>query len=468
MKITLAAIFFIVFIVGNIIAYADWEVDPKQNMSVCVAEGAQELPSIVEDGQAGVIVVWHDSRDGNRDIYAQRINADGKIQWAENGAPVCVMDSDQSQPVAVSDGAGGAILAWADARDGNQNVYVQRINADGRLLWDTKGVGVCVDGSLQEDVVAVPDGSNGAIITWEDLRNGNQDIYAQRIDKNGKPVWTNNGEPVCRAVGDQFDPLLTTDGAGGAIVVWWDTGVPEWKINAQRLDAQGKPLWGAEGVGVCDAKGFQGNPFVFSDGANGAIVIWIDYRDDEMMFVKGDIYAQRLDANGAQLWDKNGLAICKLPSNQQQPVGISDGVGGAIVTWRDERDVYADIYAQRIDKDGKTLWKKDGMPICVAEGRQGEPILTSDGASGAIIFWKDFRADYGDKSADDIFAQRISSAGKLLWQKDGLAVCTAKGQQLYPRAAPDGKGGAFIVWSDFRNKEGDIYMQYSAAKEMGE
>ena len=465
MRFILTTIFLLVFILGYFTAYADWQIDPKQNMPVCVAEGDQELPSIVADGQGGVIVVWHDFRAGNRDLYAQRISVDGKIQWDKNGVPVCVMDLDQSQPAAVGDGEGGAIIAWTDSRAGNQDVYAQRINADGKLLWDVRGVGVCVDAPLQEDVVAISDGASGVIITWEDLRNGNQDIYAQRIDKNGQPVWANNGEPVCLAAGDQFDPLLTTDGAGGAIVVWWDTGVPEWKVNAQRLDVQGKPLWGAGGVRVCDVKGVQGNPFVLSDGANGAIVVWVDYRDDEMMFVEGDIYAQRLNAHGQQLWSKGGLPICKLPSNQQQPAGIGDGAGGVIVTWRDERDVYADIYAQRLDKDGKSLWRKDGTPICVAEGRQSEPQLTADGASGAVIFWNDFRADYGDQSADDIFAQRINSSGKILWQKDGIAVCTASGQQLYPHAAPDGKGGAFIVWSDFRHKEGDIYIQYSTTTE---
>jgi len=463
MKVVLASTLFLVFITGGFIARADWQIDPKQNMPVCVAEGDQELPSVVKDGQGGAIVVWHDSCNGNRDVYAQRINADGKIQWAENGVPVCVMDLDQSQPVAVSDGEGGAIIVWTDARDGNQDVYAQRINADGKLLWNVKGVEICVDDFLQEDVVVIPDGANGAIFAWEDMRNGNgnQDIYAQRIDKNGNPMWTNNGEPACRAAGNQYDPFLTTDGAGGAIFVWWDVGTPDWNIGAQRLNSQGKPVWGAEGVMVCDVKGVQGNPFVLNDGANGAIVVWIDYRDDEMMFVEGDIYAQRLDAKGTQLWAEGGVAICKLPSNQQQPAGISDGAGGVVVAWRDERDIYADIYAQRINMDGKALWQADGLPICVAEGRQSEPNLISDGASGAVIFWKDFREDYSDKGADDIFAQRISSAGKLLWQKEGVAVCTAEGQQLYPRAAPDGKGGAFIVWCDFRNKEGDIYIQHS-------
>ena len=461
MKVILATISFLIFITGGYIAHADWQVDPKRNTPVCVAEGDQELPDIVEDGQGGVIVVWHDSRDGNRDVYAQHINADGKIQWAENGVPVNVMDFDQGQPVAVSDGGGGAIIAWTDSRDGSQSVYAQRINADGKLLWDVGGVAVCVNDFLKEDVVAMSDGANGAIFAWEDLRNGNgnHDFYAQRIDKNGKPMWTNNGEPVCGAVGDQFDPSLTTDGTGGAIFVWWDIGTPDWNIGAQKLNSQGKPVWGAEGIMVCDVKGIQGNPLLINDGANGAIVVWVDYRDDEMSFVEGDIYAQRLDAKGTHLWAKGGIAICKLPSNQQQPVGISDSAGGIILAWRDERDVYADIYAQRVNKDGKTLWQEDGVPICVAGGMQSEPKSISDSASGAVIFWKDFRKDYDDKSADEIFAQRINNIGKFLWQKDGVAVCTAGGQQLCPRAASDGKGGAFIVWSDFRNKEGDIYIQ---------
>ena len=77
------------------------------------------------------------------------------------------------------------------------------------------------------------------LIVWEDWRNGNQDVYAQRIDGNGNPVWAPNGVPVYQGDGDQYDPFLATDSAGGAIYAWWDISMPDWNVFAQRLNAGG-------------------------------------------------------------------------------------------------------------------------------------------------------------------------------------------------------------------------------------
>ncbi|MBM3239073.1 hypothetical protein FJZ31_22500 [Candidatus Poribacteria bacterium] len=447
-----------------------WPNVPEQNVPVCVAEDVQEFPVLVEDGSGGVIVAWHDIRSGNRDVYAQRINADGEVLWAKDGIPVYTGKGEQGWPIAVSDGTGGAIIAWMDSRYSIQDIYAQRVDANGKLLWDAAGVPVCVDDVLQEDVMAIADGSGGVFLTWEDWRNGNQDLYTQHLNADGKPVWAKNGVPACKAEGDQYDPSVTTDGKGGAIFAWWDISSPDWNIRAQHLDVNGNPVWGESGVAVCDEPGAQGNPFIVSDGAGGAYVIWVDYRKDEMMmFANGDIYVQHLDANGTLLWPKGGIPLCDLPSNQQQPAIISDGTGGAIITWWDERDVYSDIYVQRIkgtrlpkadvSGNGKMLWQANGLPVCVAEGLQREPQLISDGAGGAIIYWNDYRRDYGEQTADDIYVQRLNATGEILWGHNGAAVCTADGPQITPYAAAAGEGGIFIAWTDKRNGEEDIYIQ---------
>lgn len=43
-------------------------------------------------------------------------------QWIENGVPVCTAPGYQVQPDIVGDGAGGAILAWVDARGGEDDI----------------------------------------------------------------------------------------------------------------------------------------------------------------------------------------------------------------------------------------------------------------------------------------------------------------------------------------------------------
>ena len=53
------------------------------------------------------------------------------------------------------------------------------------------------------DVFLVDDAHDGALIAWEDDRSGQTDIYLQRLDAGGDPVWTPGGIAVCAAAGDQ-------------------------------------------------------------------------------------------------------------------------------------------------------------------------------------------------------------------------------------------------------------------------
>ena len=81
------------------------------------------------------------------------------------------------------------------------------------------------------------------------------------------------------------------------------------------------------------------------------------------------------------MWEKDGVPVCELQVNQQQPHCIPDGTGGFIVAWWDDRNIFADLYAQRIDADGKALWGgedidlQNGVPICTEAGVQRLPQL---------------------------------------------------------------------------------------------
>ena len=60
------------------------------------------------------------------DIYAQRVNASGVVQWMTDGIAVCMAGYDQTYPRIVSDGSGGAIVTWQDTRSGIYQVYALR------------------------------------------------------------------------------------------------------------------------------------------------------------------------------------------------------------------------------------------------------------------------------------------------------------------------------------------------------
>ncbi len=438
-------------------ALAAWPHEPNNgNVALCTAANDQTVPTMVPDGAGGAIVTWRDYRSGTSyDIYAQRISAGGVPLWMANGVVLCTAANEQSFPTIVPDGMGGAIVTWHDYRSGtNWDIYAQRISAGGVPQWTANGVPLCTAASSQSDPTIASDGMGGAIVTWRDYRSGtNYDIYAQRVSAGGVPQWSANGVALCTAADSQESGKIVSDGAGGAIVTWQDrrSGTNA-DIYAQRVNAGGATQWTANGVSLCAAADNQYFPAIAPDGAGGAIISW----DDNRSGTNYDIYAQRVSAGGATQWTANGVALCTAANSQSSATIVADDAGGAIVTWQDSRSGTSnDIYAQRIGAGGVAQWTANGVALCTAANDQVATTITSDGAGGAIVAWRD---DYSLTNYD-IYAQRVSASGVTQWTARGVALSTAAYHQSGPMIASDGAGGAIVAWNDSRSGTYDIYAQ---------
>ena len=320
-----------------------------EGVGVCTEAGQQQRPAMAPDGSGGVIIAWSDGRYGwsSRDIYAQRLDSGGTPQWTANGSPVCTADDAQDYARMLSDGSGAALVIWHDNRSGNLDIYAQSLDADGVPQWASNGVAVSTADYGQQEPKMVTDGSGGAIIVWEDSRTYSYaDIYAQRLDNGGNVKWTADGVAVSALDSGEVRPQLVSDGSGGAIIVWQDYRAGNYDIYAQRLDGSGAAQWGVNGVAVSTAGNHQIYPQLSSDGAGGAVIVWEDARSDS-----GDIYAQWLNSTGSAQWASNGVPVSEAIGGiggQTAPRISSDGLGGAIVAWTDGRGSSFDIYAQRL------------------------------------------------------------------------------------------------------------------------
>ncbi len=436
-------------LVPGSLMFAQLPGDPKSNSAVCVGPGDKWAPAIAPDRMGGAVVAWQDDRNGNYDIFAQKVDMLGKIQWTAEGVAVCPDTKRQGFPKLVEDGTGGAIVTWCDDRSGNCDVFAQRVDANGAVAWSSGGVPVSKVSGGRTAPAIVGDGMGGAIIAWHEKRTGSYDIYVQRIDASGKMKWGSGGLGVCTMTADQLYPVLSVDGAGGAIIAWDDNRNGSHDVYAQRVSSSGGVEWTPNGVAVCTAAGNQQNPAIIPNGSGGAIVVWHDQRSGTF-----DIYSQMLSESGEPMWGADGIPLCQAKGDQSSPALTSDGKGGAIVVWCDKRGSDYDIYSQRVNASGKTQWGPDGVLVCSEGGDQMLPALVSDGFGGAIMVWHDNR-----DSSYDIYAERLDAAGAPQWQKNGVAICTAQGDQSCPTIAADGTGGAIITWSDPRNNRGDVFVQ---------
>ena len=300
-------------------AHAAWPDSPSTNLPVCTASGEQRFPSAASDSAGGMYVAWEDSRGGatTKLIYLQRILNTGQIApgWVAQGIMVCPSTGRQHGPKCVSDRHGGVIVAWTGAGGGVSpgGTYAQRFDSAGTIKWAGGGVGFGLTGGCG-GLETIEDGRAGVIAAWDDCRNYSvtnpNDIYAGRVDSAGVAVWGAGGVPICTLQGGQAEAVLVSDGAGGAIVAWLDVrdlGTLEGDIYGQRISANGTCLWATNGIPICAAPGRQDSPSIATDHAGGAYVAWTDKRSDP----NGDVYLQHILPSGARdpLWPENGLAV---------------------------------------------------------------------------------------------------------------------------------------------------------------
>jgi hypothetical protein len=93
-----------------------------------------------------------------------------------------------------------------------------------------------------------------------------------------------------------------------------------------------------------------------------------------------------------------------------------------------------------LPRPAAAAWPADtliNVPLCTAPGDQTSTRIVSDGAGGAIVTWQDYRSG----TSYDIYAERVSAAGAPQWAASGVAVGAVAGDQQNPAWFPDGAGG---------------------------
>jgi hypothetical protein len=455
------------FLVSPRTTHAAWPHNPGVNLPVCTATADQSGQAICSDGAGGAIVTWQDNRFSafNADIYAQHVLSSGVVDaaWPLNGRALCTAALDQFTPAIVPDGNGGAIVAWSDRRTaGIFDIYAQHVLRTGVVdpAWPVDGRALCTAIGDQASVSIASDGAGGAIVAWQDFRGANQDIYAQHVLASGAVdgAWPVDGRALCLAAASQAFPKIVSDGSGGAIVVWQDPRAGADDIYAQHVLASGvvDAAWPVDGRAICISASFQQGPVIATDGASGAIIAWQDFRDG----VSIDIYAQHVIGIGTIDWPANGRILCAATADQTAPAIVSDGGGGAIVSWQDARAATAlDIFAQRILAAGVVdpAWPVNGRSLCSATGTQFASSILGDGNGGAIVCWTDQR----NPPVFDLYASHVLNSGAVDpgWPLDGRGISTANANQTNGVITSDGNGGAVLAWQDARNGFNDIFAQ---------
>lgn len=281
-------------------------------------------------------------------------------------------------------------------------------------------------------------------------------------------VWPAVGRSLCNGCTASYFHTLASDGAGGAYVLWTDLrgyATTDYDVYMQRVLATGEiaPGWPLAGLPLCDTTFTQRGIDIIPDGAGGAIAMWADNRAqlDPATNTHRDIFAQRIlpDCSIAPGWLPQGSPVTRARLTQQSlewPSMTSDGAGGALFIWEDERDYLSglklDVYLQRMTASGEVApgWPLNGRAVSALPEFQMFTLIASDGASGAFTAWQDYRDLPGQY---ELFQPGQAFGARVLGDGSDAPGWTPGGQLLHPaRGRPDalvadGAGGVYVVFA---------------------
>jgi prepilin-type N-terminal cleavage/methylation domain-containing protein len=196
--------------------------------------------TIVDSTTNDLYVVWHDNRDSEYDIYAQKIDSDGIYVWGGNIKLNEDGGKEQSYP-ALAESQEGVdefiYFVWQDNRNDNFDIYLAKYYKNGTKLWEND-INLTTKDMSESDqtrpAIAIDNTNNIIYVAWVDERNGNPDIYLQKFNTSGEAEWTND----LRINDDQsLDstqglPKLIINNSNQVVVAWEDNDTGDYDIKA--------------------------------------------------------------------------------------------------------------------------------------------------------------------------------------------------------------------------------------------
>jgi hypothetical protein len=409
---------------------------------ICDSTWAGVEQAAVPDGSGGVVVVWPDTRGDHESVWAQRVDRDGNVMWQENGVFLRGNTWSPRQFTAVPDGSGGMITVWYESFAGPYSFQVtaQRVDASGTVRWGPTGIVVAgSDVGREYQVFAIPDCGTGLIVAWMMSRLdslGPDTLCVQRYDSTGSPRWESPFVLVTADTLGPYPPRVCSDGQAGACVAWSAWRGTEYRTFAQHIDSTGHLTWPGTGVSL----------FASSCYPNDAIPLPSGY-----VIVGGiadSIRAQRTDTDGQILWGPDGCSVYHGTSGGRglSRVCALPGPDSTIyVVWSEKRGSIYGVHAQLVASTGQRLWDSLGADVgSVNSGESRSFSAVCDGRGGLIVSWPTLT---GGVTGWDLYAQRLDSAGQLLWGNPGLGIATDSGRQSRePCVVTDERQGAIVAW----------------------
>lgn len=299
---------------------------------------------------------------------------------------------------------------------------------------------VSSDNLNKSSAVTVRDSNGDIWSAWQAGATGSRDIYISILAAGAANF--SNGIKVKNNSTDQCNPAMAVGSDDKLYVAWQDSRRGNWDIYVST--SSDGINWSTE-TRVTDSNDNQINPAIVVDGSNNAYIVWMDDRNGNQ-----DIY---IATSSDGFVTKTVSQITLDNSNQVEPAIAVDPDNTVYVVWTDTRNSKNDIYGAASNNDPWT-----NIPVVTTEQSQSSPAIATE-AVGSILHlvWVD------DTPGDDDIFYAKTSGGLPSSPLTGSSIIddTSSTDQLRPAIAVSGSTGnnlqVFVCWVDERNADEDLY-----------
>lgn len=460
---------------------------PPEEVALGTLPGREELNELRQHiallPGGGYAVVWESEGLGQGDVHLQVIRPDGGKALGPQGVVVAGTDRYESQAVVAASPEGTIFVAWKDVLSGaglESLIRVQAYDTAGQALWAAGGVFAAdsPDPEFQElpNLVPGPDGGvyvclQGDLLTVDDVK-----VRCNLLDAGGHPLWSEAGQEAGGVRGWRILPKGVPDGAGGLLVFWRngrvvfdDETIDPILMEGQRFAPDGTRLWGAQGKLVRTTNLPEGASYIFtvfdvvSDGHGGAVLAFDDWSGNAGWGM--DVYAQRVNADGETLWG-SAAVVRSGKAQQQQSAVIAAPDGGAffvVTEFLGPTSVRSRVF--RLSPGGRHLWTRKGV-LLQDRGLQDYGAYGSFDDGVLRIAWiHQTRPGF----FFDVNLAAFDLTGKRLTPAQGVPITRARDAQFLRGFVFDPeRGQGFAVWEDRRKGNADLMDAYGALYTEGE
>jgi hypothetical protein len=447
----------IMLAIQPVIAVAQWSNDPNQNTPIGIAAGEQVIPLVAVHPSGTTYIAWFSQESGNYNVRLQKLDILGNKLWADDGLLISnnlSMSWLTDWGLAV-DQDECAVLVFQDIRNGNNNIYAYRISPQGEFLWGSNGLALSNNTDFEAAPIVTITAQNNAVFAW----SRENTIMIQKVNSSGQKLWGETGIQLQGAEDHTWPTFIPVQEDEILMAYFKQTG-PSWaptkNLFIQRFDPDGQQMWGS-GIAISNNAGIPAyvKARIISDGDNGAFVTW--HRSSGNIF---DAYVQHVKHNGNLSYPVNGLVLSlSTGTHQLDPVmAFDDSSDDLYLFWRehDANQNNRGISGQRISSAGNRLWGDYGKVIIPMQSGEkaslnvavtdGEPVITF--------------SDSPSSSANSFLrAIRLDNNGNTVWLGGQRSVSTAASDKLHVVSTEFINDQLIMAWEDKRNDGGDIYAQ---------